>query len=59
VLDRVISRESARADYGVVLSPDGAGVDHDATKELREDVRRARGSGETPIFDLGVHGREA
>ena len=36
VLDRAISVEAARAEYGVVLSPDGTAVDHDATKECRE-----------------------
>ena len=59
VLDRAISVEAARAEYGVVLSPDGTAVDHDATKECRDAMRRARG----PIgwvFDRGgEHGREA
>jgi N-methylhydantoinase B len=59
VLDRVISMEAARAEYGVVLSRDGTAVDHDATKERREDVRRARGSA-TWVFDRGgERGREA
>jgi N-methylhydantoinase B len=57
-LDRVVSVEAARAEYGVVLSPDGTTVDHDATKECREAMRRVRG----PIrwvFDRGgAHGRE-
>jgi N-methylhydantoinase B len=57
VLDGKISREAARADYGVVLLLDG-GVDHDATKACRDALRAARG----PIdwtFDRGEAGRES
>ena len=43
VLDRVISAEAAAEEYAVVLSPDGTAVDHDATKERREAIRRGRG----------------
>jgi hypothetical protein len=57
-LDRAISVEAACAEYGVVLSPDAMAVDHDATKECPDAMRRARG----PIrwvFDRGgEHGRE-
>jgi N-methylhydantoinase B len=35
VLDRKISAETARAEYGVVLTPDGAAVDEVATKKAR------------------------
>jgi N-methylhydantoinase B len=58
VLDGKISAEAARADYGVVLLPAGAGVHHDATKAAREALRAARG----PVgwvFDRGELGREA
>jgi N-methylhydantoinase B len=57
VLDRKVSAEAARAEYGVVLLPDGAAVDHDATKACREAARAARG----PIdwtYDRGADGRE-
>jgi N-methylhydantoinase B len=57
VLDGKISREAARADYGVVLLLDG-GVDHDATKACRDALRAVRG----PIdwtFDRGEAGRES
>ena len=59
VLDRKVSPEIAKADYGVVLLSSGTAVDHDATQACREALRRARG----PIrwfFDRGGdHGREA
>jgi N-methylhydantoinase B len=59
VLDRVISAEAAAEEYAVVLSPDGTAVDHDATKERREAIRRARGP-DAWTFDRGVErGREA
>ena len=61
VLDRMVSIEAARVEYGVVLSADGRAVDHGATKEAREALRRARGPIEW-IFDRGdrggEHGRE-
>jgi N-methylhydantoinase B len=43
VLDRKVSADVARAEYGVVLAPGGLAVDHDATKASREARRRARG----------------
>ncbi len=43
VLDRRITREQARADYGVVLDPAGKAVDLEKTRALRIEVgRRAR-----------------
>ena len=55
VLDRKVSPEAARAEYGVVLLPGGAAVDHDATKACRETLRRARGPIER-VFDRGADG---
>jgi N-methylhydantoinase B len=58
VLDGKVSAEAARAAYGVVLTPDGRGVDHDSTKSIREALGRARG----PIdwtFDRGEAHRES
>ncbi len=55
VLDRKVSLESARADYGVVIS--GTAVEVAATVALRNEMRAARG----PItwrFDRGPLGRE-
>ena len=40
VLDGKITREAARAAYGVVLAAEGGAVDEVATKELREALRR-------------------
>jgi N-methylhydantoinase B len=57
VLDGKISRESARADYGVALTPGDAAVDHEVTKMCRDAQRAARG----PInwmFDRGAGERE-
>jgi len=42
----------ARADYGVVLAPDGATVDVSASDSLRASLRGERGAGE-PFFDRG------
>jgi N-methylhydantoinase B len=58
VLDGKVSRESARERYGVVLAPDGGGVDEVSTKECREALRRRRGA-ITWTFDRGADGREA
>ena len=52
VLDRKVSVEVARSEYGVVLLAGGAVVDHDATKACREALRRARGPIDW-IFDRG------
>ena len=61
VLDRMVSIDAARTAYGVVLSPEGTAVDHDATKECREALGRARGPVDW-IYDRGdrggEHGRE-
>jgi N-methylhydantoinase B len=57
-LDRAISVEAARAEYGVVLSPDGTAVDHGATKECRDAMRRARGPICWVLDRGGEHGRE-
>jgi N-methylhydantoinase B len=46
-----VSVEGARADYGVVVTGDGA-TDAQATEELRASMRAAR-SGEEPFFDRG------
>jgi N-methylhydantoinase B len=58
VLDGKVSRESARETYGVVLTPDGGGVDEVATKERRAALRRRRGPIDW-LFDRGVDGRQA
>jgi N-methylhydantoinase B len=52
VRDGKVSVEAARAEYGVVLAQHGAGVDHDATKECREALRRERGAIDW-VFDRG------
>ena len=55
VLDRKVSLESAKADYGVVIA--GRAVDEDATAALRAQLGVARG----PItwrYDRGPLGRE-
>lgn len=38
VLDDLVTTESARADYGVVLNGDPLQVDEPATKELRDEL---------------------
>jgi N-methylhydantoinase B len=59
VVDRLVSAETAAADYGVVLDAGGTAVDHDATKARREALARARGP-VTWVFDRGGdQGREA
>jgi N-methylhydantoinase B len=58
VLDRTVSLEVARSAYGVVLSPEGTAVDHDATKERRERLREARGRVDWTFDRGGEHGRE-
>ncbi len=58
VLDRKITREAARAAYGVVLAADGDAVDDVATKDAREALRLARGP-VTWTFDRGADGRSA
>jgi hypothetical protein len=53
-----VSLEVARSAYGVVLSPEGTAVDHDATKERRERLREARGPVDWTFDRGGEHGRE-
>lgn len=58
VLDRKISAEAARIEYGVILLPSGTAVDHGATKVCREALQEARG----PVqwtFDRGDAGAAA
>lgn len=52
ILDRKVSPEAARTEYGVILQPTGIAVDHDATKACREAMREARGPIEW-TFDRG------
>ena len=42
VLDGKITANAARAEYGVVLTPDGTAVDEVKTKESRAALRRSR-----------------
>jgi N-methylhydantoinase B len=42
VLDGKVSAARASAEYGVVLTPDGAAIDEVRTKEHRDALRRAR-----------------
>jgi N-methylhydantoinase B len=44
VLEELVSLESARADYGVVLDPATLAIDHAATAALRAERRAARAS---------------
>ena len=55
VLDRKVSRESAQADYGVVIA--GRTVDEEATAAQRSTLRAARGP-ITWTYDRGPLGRE-
>jgi N-methylhydantoinase B len=59
VRDGKVSVDAARAEYGVVVISPAAAVDHDATKECREALRRERG-GIDWVFDRGdPQGRES
>jgi N-methylhydantoinase B len=52
VLNEVVSRAAARADYGVVI--DGRGqVEPEATLRLRVEQRRTRGWNAIPIVTRG------
>jgi N-methylhydantoinase B len=51
VRDGKVTADAARAEYGVVLGEGGAAVDHDATKGLREGLRRGRAP--IDLFDRG------
>jgi N-methylhydantoinase B len=49
VRNGLVSRESARNDYGVVLRPEGVEVDQAATERLRTEMRAARGWDRPPV----------
>lgn len=51
VINDLVSLESARAEYGVIIDPVSHQVDEDATRELRESIRTQRG--EAPPFHFG------
>jgi N-methylhydantoinase B len=52
VANGVVTPERAREDYGVVLTPDGRGVDADATRRLRDALAKERRR-ETVYLDQG------
>jgi N-methylhydantoinase B len=52
VLNEVVSRAAAAADYGVVID-DGGGVEQQATLRLRAERRRARGWTSVPAVNRG------
>jgi N-methylhydantoinase B len=56
VLDRKISRESAREDYGVILRENSGAIDEPATAALRRELGEARGP-VTWTYDRGELGR--
>ena len=56
VLDRKVSREAARDEYGVVLGRDGLSFDRAATEALRKKMADERGPA-TWTFDRGEDGR--
>jgi N-methylhydantoinase B len=47
LLDGKITAAGAATEYGVALTPDGAGVDEVRTKESRDALRRMRGGSGT------------
>jgi N-methylhydantoinase B len=47
--NEIISVETARLDYGVVIDAGTWAVDGAATDKLRDDMRAARGGAETPF----------
>jgi len=51
VARKLLSVDRARQDYGVVLSGPPFALDHRATDELRESMRRRRKPGK--LFDFG------
>lgn len=59
VLDRKISPEVAKTNYGVVLLANGTAMDHEATKACRVALRRARGPIEWVFDHGGDQGRKA
>ena len=42
IRNELVSMESARNDYGVIIQPIGWRVDLDATEKLRSDIRKLR-----------------
>jgi N-methylhydantoinase B len=52
VLDRKVTQEQARGDYGVVLDAAGSAVDEERTKALRDELRRHAVTRAT-IYDRG------
>ena len=50
VANELVSLESARDDYGVVLDPATLAVDEAATARRRTELRAARGWSTTPVF---------
>ncbi|MBV9608047.1 MAG: hydantoinase B/oxoprolinase family protein, partial [Acidobacteria bacterium] len=55
VRDAIVSRESARLDYGVVFDDTGSHVDATATSELRERMRRAFQKREREFSGINRH----
>jgi len=49
VANELVSVESARDDYGVVIDPSGAVVDDAATTRRRAELRAARGWAALPV----------
>src|SRR5262249_40273649 len=57
VLRGLVSAGTARAEYGVVLAPDGSSVDEAETERLRDELRGQRPAA-LPLFDFGTKGWE-
>lgn len=51
VIRKLVSREKAERDYGVVLDPATLTIDYEATEKLRAEMRRRRGV--VPTFTFG------
>jgi N-methylhydantoinase B len=43
VIEGYVSIENARGDYGVVVRPETMKIDGEATRKLRDELRRAEG----------------
>jgi N-methylhydantoinase B len=50
VTNELVSLDSARDDYGVVIDPAALIVDEDSTARRRSELRAARGWTTTPVF---------
>lgn len=48
VRNEMVSVQMAAEEYGVILTPDGAAVDEDATADRRDEIRATRGWTQTP-----------